>query len=172
MTNMKIEKYFYSENKKYWDSLIEEAREGAKETRQALQEMSEEEREIVFDEQLKSVTELLSKLMPLPEEVCTIIEPSKYNRFLELANASVDFAQREATNLLVYTEGMSGCISFVAEEMTCINKETEMLGLLNAAADEVHIATSVDMGKGSPTDIENGVRIEFWFDFYSQIELK
>lgn len=44
-----------------------------------------------------------------------------------------------------------------------------MLEKLTATADEVHIALSVDTGKGSPTDIDGLVRMEFWFDFYAEV---
>lgn len=167
---MKIERYYYSENKAYWDSLLEETREGAEARIKAMEELSEEDREKVLSKQMEAVTELLSKLMPLPEEVCTVVNPSKYNKFLELADASAAFAEELFVNLLVFTEGLTGCISFVAEEFVCFSRQMEMFGELTAAADEIHIATSVDMGEGSPTDIDEGIRVEFWFDFYCQVE--
>lgn len=162
---MTIEKFYYSENKAYWDSMLERAKEMAEVQAQILQELPEEEQEQVLDKRMKTITDLLAKLQPVPDEVCAMINPFKYNRFLELVNISIAFAEERVVNLLVSTEGLSGCISFVGEELACLAEQKEVFGEFNAVADEVYIAPSVDTGKGSSADVDGGVRIEFWFDF-------
>ncbi|MCD8357279.1 MAG: hypothetical protein LUE11_12030, partial [Clostridia bacterium] len=161
-----------SENKAYWDSMLERAKEMAEVQARILQELPEEEREQVLDKRMKTISDLLAKLLPLPDEVCTMINPFKYNRFLELVDISIAFAEERVVNLLVSTEGLTGCICFAGEELACLTEQKNVFGKFNAAADEVYIAPSVDTGKGSATDVDGGIRIEFWFDFAVRYKMK
>lgn len=169
---MKIQKFYYSERKAIWEAVLEKVEKRLEIQTYALEELLEEEQEKICNKQIEAVVERLSQLLPLPGEVCTLVNPSKYNRFLELANASIAFAEDRIVNLLVQTEGLTGCISFAAEELTCLTEQKNLFKELVDAADEIHIATSVDMGESSPTDIDGGVRVEFWFDFFIQVEME
>ena len=39
-------------------------------------------------------------------------------------------------------------------------------------ADDIAVKLSVDVGDGTPADIDGIVQMEFWFDFYEEVELE
>lgn len=163
---MRIERYYYTEYKEEAEPRIKEMQEHLLLQQEAIRELPEEEQMEHHEAQKESANEYLSEIMPLPSEICTIINPAKHRRFAELAEESISLAKELGANLLAYTENTTGCITFVGEELGYIEKHKAMLEKLTATADEVHIALSVDTGEGSPTDIDGLVRMEFWFDFY------
>lgn len=166
------EKYFYSENKKFWDNKLEGVGKRLEASSQALQELTEDERKQVQEELVTLVDRLLSDALPLPEKFCTIINPIKYDEFRKLTQEIIAFAEDRIVNLQIFTIGFTGCISFAGAELSCYPEQMDMLRKLNVVADEVHIAPSCDTGAGTPTDIDAGVRIEFWFNFFHQVELE
>ena len=56
--------------------------------------------------------------------------------------------------------------------MAFADEEKQILDRLTESADDVDVKLSVDVGDGSPTDIDGIVQMEFWFDFYEEIELE
>ena len=165
------EKFYYSDDREYWNEQLEISKEYLMLQSEALQDVPKEDCQHLMQELDKSISEVLSQLLPLPDKLCTIVDPAKYNTFCSLVNACNLFAKDRRLNLMIHTEGMTGCISFVSEELTCYPDSKEILIQLCNAADEIHIAPSVDAGEGRSTDIDNGVRIEFWFDFFQQAEI-
>lgn len=165
------EKFYYSDDREYWNRQLENSKKYLMLQSEALQEIPEEDRLQIMQELDKSISQVLSQLLPLPDKLCTIVDPAKYNTFCSLVNACNLFAKDRRLNLMIYTEDMTGCISFVSEELTCYPDSKEILIQLCNAADEIHIAPSVDAGEERSTDVDNGVRIEFWFDFFQQAEI-
>ena len=166
---MRIERYYYTEYKEEAEPRIKEMQEHLLLQKEVIQELPEEEQMQLYEAQKDTVNELFSEIMPLPSEICTLINPAKYRLFAELAEKSIFLAKELGANLLAYTENTTGCITFVGEELGYIEKHKAMLEKLTAAADEVHVALSADTGEESPTDIDGLVRMEFWFDFYGGI---
>lgn len=165
------EKFYYSDDREYWNEQLEISKEYLMLQSEALQDVLKEDCQHIMQELDKSISEVLSQLLPLPDKLCTIVDPAKYNTFCSLVNACNLFAKDRRLNLMIYTEDITGCISFVSEEMTCYTDSKEILIQLCNAADEIHIAPSIDAGEGRSTDVDNGVRIEFWFDFFQQAEI-
>lgn len=146
---MKIERFFYSDYKKAWENQQEEVKKF----------IQREERPTIYTLQI-------NEPIAMPSEAYKIIDPKKYKVFLELAKISIPFAKELRANLQIYTEDLTGSIIFVGEELNHTENEKVMLEKLISAADEVHVAISVDTGAGMSTDIDGLVRMEFWFDFY------
>lgn len=163
---MRIERYYYTEYKEECELRIKEIQEHLKLQQEAIRELPEEEQKELHEAQKETIDELLSEIMPSSSAVCTIINPVKYKCFLELAEKSVSLAEELKANLLIHTENVAGCITFVGEDLSHTGKRKSVLERLTAAADEVHVDLSVDTGEGSAADIDGLVRMEFWFDFY------
>lgn len=170
--NIIAKKYFYSENKAFWEAKRKEYSERLDMQSKVLQELPEEEQKKGLEELDAKTAQLLSPLLPLPDKICTIIDPLKYDTFRMLVDESIAFAEERIANLRVFTADCTGCICFAGEEITCFAEQMDIFRKLNAAADEVHIAPSVNTGEKSPLDIEGGVRLEFWFDFFHQVVLE
>jgi len=169
---MKMERYYYTEYKKMAEQQAKDIQKNLRLQQETIQRFSEKEQNELRERQEKAVNKLLSEMIPSTPEVCTIINPVKHDRFFALAQESISLAQKLRANLLVHTENMTGCITFVGEEFSHIGERKDMLEKLITAADEVHIALSADTGDGSPTDVDSAVRVEFWFDFYAEAEME
>lgn len=110
-------------------------------------------------------------LFSLQTQSISIVDPSKFHRFCELAEQSVSLAEELRANLLVGTEDFTGCIAFVGDEMNFTKAIKTKFEEYADAADEVHIKLSADYGEKSPTDIEGAVQLEYWFDYYQCVQI-
>ena len=104
--------------------------------------------------------------------VYTIANPKKYKEFKELVNEAIELAKAVRANLLVNVENLTASIILVGDDMAFAGEEKQILDRLTELADDVAVKLSVDVGDGSPTDIDGIVQMEFWFDFYEEVELE
>lgn len=170
--NIIEEKYYYSEDREYWAAQLKHTKQTLHAGCQTLQELSAAEKGESLAAASDAVTEVLSQLLPLPEKFCTVVDPIQYNNFCALVSESKVIAQTLRMNLMIYQTDLSGCISFAAEELTCYPEHREIFAKLNATANELHITTSVDTGEGHATDVNGGIRMEYWFSFYKQAQFE
>ena len=66
-------------------------------------------------------------------------------------------------------ENLTASIILVGNDMAFAGEEKQILERLTELADDVAVKLSVDVGDGTPTDIDGIVQMEFWFDFYEEI---
>ena len=104
--------------------------------------------------------------------VCTIANPKKYRQFKNVVNDAIELARTVRANLLVREENLTASVILVGDDMAFSGEEKQILDRLTELADEVAVKLSVDVGDGTPTDIDGIVQMEFWFDFYEEIELE
>lgn len=97
----------------------------------------------------------------------------KQERFRELIPEAMEVAERLRANLLIDIdpEGITGCLTFVGEELIFEDTEGEFLRHLMKSSSAFEVKVSVDTGEGGPTDLDGLPQIDFWFDFYEEEEL-
>lgn len=89
-----------------------------------------------------------------------------------MANEAIELAKAVRTNLLVNVENLIASIILVGDDMAFAGEEKQILDRLTESTDDVDVKLSVDVGQSSPTDIDGLVQMEFWFDFYEEIDLE
>ena len=89
-----------------------------------------------------------------------------------MVNDAIELAREVRANLLVREENLTASIILVGDDMAFSGEEKQILDRLTELADDVAVKLSVDVGDGSPTDIDGIVQMEFWFDFYEEVELE
>ena len=176
---MKIERYFYSEAKAAWEQQLEEMHR-----RQEALYLSEDRTDAgtedtdVEDESayMEWISEIMdeSKNTFLADQppIYTIANPKKYRQFKKVVNDAIELARAVRANLLVREENLTASVILVGDDMAFSGEEKQILDRLTELADEVAVKLSVDVGDGTPTDIDGIVQMEFWFDFYEEIELE
>ena len=176
---MKIERYFYSEAKAEWEQQLEKMRRHqealylSEDRTDAGTEDTDVEDESAYMEWISEVMDG-SKNTFLADQppICTIANPKKYKEFKELVNEAIELARAVRANLLVNLENLTASIILVGDDMAFADEEKQILDRLTELADDVAVKLSVDVGDGSPTDIDGIVQMEFWFDFYEEVELE
>ena len=176
---MKIERYFYSEAKAEWEQQLEKMRR-----HQEALYLSEDRSDAAMEDIdpadegdcMEWICETLDKsrntLLADQPPVYTIANPKKYKEFKELVNEAIELARAVRANLLVREENLTASIILVGDDMAFSGEEKQILDKLTELADDIAVKLSVDVGDGSPTDIDGIVQMEFWFDFYEEIELE
>ena len=176
---MKIERYFYSEAKAEWEQQLEKMRR-----HQEALYLSEDRSDAAMEDIdpadegdcMEWICETLDKsrntLLADQPPVYTIANPKKYKEFKELVNEAIELAKAVRANLLVNVENLTASIILVGDDMAFAGEEKQILDRLTELADDVAVKLSVDVGDGSPTDIDGIVQMEFWFDFYEEMELE
>lgn len=176
---MKIERYFYSEAKAEWEQQLEKMRR-----HQEALYLSEDRTDAgtedtdVEDESacMEWICEILdeSKNTFLADQppVYTIANPKKYRQFKKVVNDAIELARTVRANLLVREENLTASVILVGDDMAFSGEEKQILDRLTELADEVAVKLSVDVGDGSPTDVYGLAQMEFWFDFYEEVELE
>lgn len=117
------------------------------------------------------INAVLSQLMPSTETTYTIIDPKKYNLFLELSTIAIKLAANIRGRLIIDEDTLSGCFILIAEEINATQKCKSQFLILTSAADEISIKVSVDTGEHLPTDIDGLIQYEFWYDYYHEISV-
>ena len=175
---MKIERYFYSEAKAEWEQQLEKMRRHqeslylSEDRTDAGTEDTDVEEESAYMEWISEVMdESRNTLLVDQPPICTIANPKKYKEFKELVNEAIELARAVRANLLVNVENLTASIILVGDDMAFADEEKQILDRLTESADDVDVKLSVDVGDGSPTDIDGIVQMEFWFDFYEEVEL-
>lgn len=176
---MKIERYFYSEAKAEWEQQLEKMRRH-QEALYLSEDGSDTGAEDTDVEDESAYMEWISEVMDESKNtfladqppVYTIANPKKYKEFKELVNEAIELARVVRANLLVNMENLTASIILVGDDMAFAGEEKQMLDKLTESADDVDVKLSVDVGDGSPTDIDGIVQMEFWFNFYEEIELE
>ena len=173
---MKIERYFYSEAKAEWEQQLEKVHR-RQEDLYLLENRSDTGIEDIDSADcMEWICEILdeSKNTFLADQppVYTIANPKKYSEFRGLVNEAIELARTVRANLLVREENLTASIILVGDDMAFSGEEKQILDRLTELADDVAVKLSVDVGDGSPTDIDGIVQMEFWFDFYKESESK
>lgn len=119
----------------------------------------------------QAVDAVLSVLFPHQYIIYTVADQTKQIRFWYIANAAMELAEQIGANLLIETEGLTGCIILAGEELGGKRTQKLIFNLLGTSSDEIHIRTTVNHGTGSPIDLDGLVQMEFWFDLYESVEI-
>lgn len=176
---MKIERFFYSEAKAEWEQQLEKMH-WRQEALYLLEERSDAGAEDTDVEDESAYMEWISEVMDESKNtfltdqppVYTIANPKKYRQFKKVVNDAIELARAVRANLLVNVENLTASIILVGDDMAFAGEEKQILDRLTESADDVDVKLSVDVGDGSPTDIDGIVQMEFWFDFYEEVELE
>ena len=176
---MKIERFFYSEAKAEWEQQLEKMHR-RQEALYLLENRSDtgiEDIDPVDEaERMEWICEPLDESKnTLPADqppIYTIANPKKYRQFKKVVNDAIELARAVRANLLVREENLTASIILVGDDMAFSGEEKQILDRLTELADEVAVKLSVDVGDGSPTDIDGIVQMEFWFDFYEEVEME
>ena len=176
---MKIERYFYSEAKAEWEQQLEEMHRRqealylSEDRLDADAEDTDVEDESAYIEWISEVVdESENTFLADQPPICTIANPKKYRQFKKVVNDAIELAREVRANLLVREENLTASIILVGDDMAFSGEEKQILDRLTELADDIAVKLSVDVGDGSPTDIDGIVQMEFWFDFYKEIELE
>ncbi|MDD7176351.1 MAG: hypothetical protein PUI69_00240 [bacterium] len=176
---MKIERFFYSEAKAEWEQQLEKMHR-RQEALYLLEERSDAGAEDTDVEDESAYMEWISEVMDESKNtfltdqppVYTIANPKKYRQFKKVVNDAIELARAVRANLLVREENFTASIILVGDDMAFSGEEKQILDRLTELADDVAVKLSVDVGDGSPTDIDGIVQMEFWFDFYEEVEME
>ena len=173
---MKIERFFYSEAKAEWEQQLEEMQRRQK-ALYLLENRSDTGIEDIDSADCmewicETLDESKSTLPADQPPVYTIANPKKYRQFKKVVNDAIELARAVRANLLVREENLTASIILVGDDMAFSGEEKQILDRLTELADDVAVKLSVDVGDGSPTDVDGLVQMEFWFDFYEEIELE
>ena len=176
---MKIERFFYSEAKAEWEQQLEKMHR-RQEALYLLEERSDAGAEDTDVEDESAYMEWISEVMDESKNtfltdqppVYTIANPKKYRQFKKVVNDAIELARAVRANLLVREENLTASIILVGNNMAFVGEEKQILDRLTEVADDIAVKLSVDVGDGTPTDIDGIVQMEFWFDFYEEIELR
>lgn len=176
---MKIERYFYSEAKAEWEQQLEKMH-WRQEALYLLEERSDAGAEDTDVEDESAYMEWISEVMDESKNtfltdqppVYTIANPKKYRQFKKVVNDAIELARAVRANLLVREENLTASIILVGNNMAFVGEEKQILDRLTEVADDIAVKLSVDVGDGTPTDIDGIVQMEFWFDFYEEVELE
>ena len=176
---MKIERYFYSEAKAEWEQQLEEMQQ-RQEALYLSEDRTDAGTEDIDIEDESAYMEWISEVMDESKNtfladqppVYTIANPKKYRQFKKVVNDAIELARAVRANLLVREENFTASIILVGDDMAFSGEEKQILDRLTELADDVAVKLSVDVGDGTPTDIDGIVQMEFWFDFYEEIELE
>lgn len=176
---MKIERFFYSEAKAEWEQQLEKMHR-RQEALYLLEERSDAGAEDTDVEDESAYMEWISEVMDESKNtfltdqppVYTIANPKKYRQFKKVVNDAIELARAVRANLLVREENLTASIILVGDDMAFSGEEKQILDRLTELADDVAVKLSVDVGDGSPTDIDGIVQMEFWFDFYEEVEME
>ncbi len=158
-----MERYYYTEYKRKTEMNLRAVQERLRQQETFSQ---------LPKQQMKKADEVFNDRMMPSSAVCMLANLEQYQQFLKLSDECIALAKEAAANLLIDTEELTGCISFVGDEMSFTREAKFLFERLHASANEVYIAASADTGNGSPTDVDGAVRIEFWFDFYAETEME
>ena len=176
---MKIERYFYSEAKAEWEQQLEKMRRH-QEALYLSEDRTDAGTEDIDIEDESAYMEWISEIMDESKNtfladqppIYTIANPKKYRQFKKVVNDAIELARAVRANLLVREENLTASIILVGNDMAFAGEEKQILERLTELADDVAVKLSVDVGDGTPTDIDGIVQMEFWFDFYEEIELR
>ena len=176
---MKIERYFYSEAKAEWEQQLEKMRRH-QEALYLSEDRTDAGTEDIDIEDESAYMEWISEVMDESKNtfladqppVYTIANPKKYRQFKKVVNDAIELARAVRANLLVREENFTASIILVGDDMAFSGEEKQILDRLTELADDVAVKLSVDVGDGSPTDIDGIVQMEFWFDFYEEVEME
>lgn len=169
---MKIERFFYSEAKSAWEQQLEEMHR-RQEDLYLLENRSEDIDSAHCMEWICETLDESKSTLPADQPpVYTIANPKKYRQFKKVVNDAIELARAVRANLLVREENLTASIILVGNDMAFSGEEKQILDRLTELADEVAVKLSVDVGDGSPTDIDGIVQMEFWFDFYEEVEME
>ena len=176
---MKIERYFYSEAKAEWEQQLEKMRRHqealylSEDRLDADAEDTDVEDESAYMEWISEVMdESKNTFLTDQPPVYTIANPKKYRQFKKVVNDAIELARAVRANLLVREENLTASIILVGNNMAFVGEEKQILDRLTEVADDIAVKLSVDVGDGTPTDIDGIVQMEFWFDFYEEVELE
>ena len=176
---MKIERYFYSEAKAEWEQQLEKMHRHQEamylpEDRSdaGMEDIDPADEGDCMEWICETLDESRNTLLVDQPPVYTIANPKKYKEFKELVNEAIELARAVSANLLVNVENLTASIILVGNDMAFAGEEKQILDRLTELADDIAVKLSVDVGDGSPTDIDGIVQMEFWFDFYEEIELR
>lgn len=176
---MKIERYFYSEAKAEWEQQLEEMQQ-RQEALYLSEDRTDAGTEDIDIEDESAYMEWISEIMDESKNtfladqppIYTIANPKKYRQFKKVVNDAIELARAVRANLLVREENLTASIILVGNDMAFAGEEKQILERLTELADDVAVKLSVDVGDGTPTDIDGIVQMEFWFDFYEEVELE
>ena len=176
---MKIERYFYSEAKSEWEQQLEKMRRH-QEALYLSEDRTDAGTEDIDIEDESAYMEWISEVMDESKNtfltdqppVYTIANPKKYRQFKKVVNDAIELARAVRANLLVREENLTASIILVGNNMAFVGEEKQILDRLTEVADDIAVKLSVDVGDGTPTDIDGIVQMEFWFDFYEEVELE
>lgn len=176
---MKIERYFYSEAKAEWEQQLEEMQQ-RQEALYLSEDRTDAGTEDIDIEDESAYMEWISEIMDESKNtfladqppVYTIANPKKYRQFKKVVNNAIELARKVRANVLVREENLTASIILVGDDMAFSGEEKQILDRLTELADDVAVKLSVDVGDGTPTDIDGIVQMEFWFDFYEEVELE
>ena len=176
---MKIERFFYSEAKAEWEQQLEKMHR-RQEALYLLEERSDAGAEDTDVEDESAYMEWISEVMDESKNtfltdqppVYTIANPKKYRQFKKVVNDAIELARAVRANLLVREENLTASIILVGNNMAFVGEEKQILDRLTEVADDIAVKLSVDVGDGTPADIDGIVQMEFWFDFYEEVELE
>lgn len=176
---MKIERYFYSEAKAEWEQQLEKMRRH-QEALYLSEDRTDAGTEDIDIEDESAYMEWISEIMDESKNtfladqppIYTIANPKKYRQFKKVVNDAIELARAVRANLLVREENLTASIILVGNDMAFAGEEKQILERLTELADDVAVKLSVDVGDGTPTDIDGIVQMEFWFDFYEEVELR
>lgn len=176
---MKIERYFYSEAKAEWEQQLEEMQQ-RQEALYLSEDRTDAGTEDIDIEDESAYMEWISEIMDESKNtfladqppIYTIANPKKYRKFKKVVNDAIELARAVRANLLVREENLTASIILVGNDMAFAGEEKQILERLTELADDVAVKLSVDVGDGTPTDIDGIVQMEFWFDFYEEVELE
>ena len=176
---MKIERYFYSEAKAEWEQQLEEMQQ-RQEALYLSEDRTDAGTEDIDIEDESAYMEWISEIMDESKNtfladqppIYTIANPKKYRQFKKVVNDAIELARAVRANLLVREENFTASIILVGDDMAFSGEEKQILDRLTELADDVAVKLSVDVGDGTPTDIDGIVQMEFGFDFYEEIELE
>ena len=173
---MKIERFFYSEAKAAWEQQLEEMHRRQKALYLLENRSDTGIEDIDSADCMEWICETLDESKStLPADqplVYTIANPKKYRQFKKVVNDAIELAREVRANLLVREENFTASIILVGNDMAFSGEEKQMLDKLTELADDIAVKLSVDVGDGTPTDIDGIVQMEFWFDFYEEMELE
>ena len=173
---MKIERYFYSEAKAAWEQQLEEMHRRQEalylsedRTDAGTEDIDIEDESAYMEWICETLDESKSTLPADQPPVYTIANPKKYRQFKKVVNDAIELARAVRANLLVREENLTASIILVGNNMAFVGEEKQILDRLTEVADDIAVKLSVDVGDGTPTDIDGIVQMEFWFDFYVEI---
>ena len=176
---MKIERYFYSEAKAEWEQQLEEMHRRQEalylpEDRSdaGMEDIDPADEGDCMEWICETLDESRNTLLADQPPVYTIANPKKYRQFKKVVNDAIELARAVRANLLVREENLTASVILVGDDMAFSGEEKQILDRLTELADDVAVKLSVDVGDGSPTDIDGIVQMEFWFDFYEEVELE